>query len=161
MNSNTYDYRTSLFAIFCRLYAHSTYKLSTRILVMDYTYKWASHYGERIPSKQLIGGQKLLSSSNQYIFIQFLEFFTFLSKSQPCAFTYQKFRNIGTKYSEHSCDFIIFLASLCKQPCPGPNTLWHFLAPTSRVFFAHTQKTYNNFILSLVFLVNFNFKIHI
>ena len=48
-NSNTMDmlfhYRsssTSLFAIFCRLYAH-TYKLSTRILVMDYTYKWASH----------------------------------------------------------------------------------------------------------------------
>jgi hypothetical protein len=46
---------------------------------MDYTYKWASHYGERIPSKQLIGGPKPLSSSN-YIFIQFLEFLLFFPK---------------------------------------------------------------------------------
>ena len=95
MNSNTYDYRTSLFAIFCRLYAHSTYKLSTRILVMDYTYKWASHYGERIVSNSQ-GGR----SFSQVAIISLYNFwsFYFFSKAQPCAFTYQKFRNFGMKY---------------------------------------------------------------
>ena len=113
MNSNTYDYRTSLFAIFCRLYAHSTYKLSTRILVMDYTYKWASHYGERIVSNSQ-GGQ----SFSQVAIISLYNFWSFYFFFQSIALRIyiSKVQKLWNEIFYFSCDFIFFWPHCTNSP---------------------------------------------